>query len=205
MRINFQGVYFEPKKGIDVRIFGFYNKQKKQKKKKVRRVVLGGGVPLVGPKEELRGPRDTLPGDLHVTSSPKREAKEEFSGFMTRRKKTKKKTKMCVHNVCVCMCHGMYIYTCKCMASRIYIYTNIYSHFYVCVYVYIYIYIYIYILYDDTNNTCPLPCFLFAHAVLLISSVHVKSRSLSIEWVCLWSATKPEPEVVEGFNPDAHC
>ena len=43
----------------------------------VRRMVLGGGVTLVGPKEELRGPGDTLPGGLHVTSSPKREAKEE--------------------------------------------------------------------------------------------------------------------------------
>jgi len=34
-----------------------------------------------------------------------------------------------------------------------------------------------------------LPCFLFALVVLLTSSVHVWSRSLSFYWVGLWSAT----------------
>jgi len=37
------------------------------------RVVLGGGVPLVGPQEELRGPSENTPRGF--TSSPKREAK----------------------------------------------------------------------------------------------------------------------------------
>ena len=52
----------------------------------VRRVVLGGGVPLVGPQEELRGPSGYTPRGF--TSSPKREAKWGFLGFITKNKQT---------------------------------------------------------------------------------------------------------------------
>jgi len=40
----------------------------------VRRVVLGGGVPLVGPQEELRGSSRYTPKG--ITSSPRRESKD---------------------------------------------------------------------------------------------------------------------------------
>jgi len=40
----------------------------------------GGGVPLVGPQEELRGPSGYTPRGF--ISSPGQEAKKEFSGFI---------------------------------------------------------------------------------------------------------------------------
>jgi len=54
----------------------------------VRRVVLGGGEPLVGPQEELRYSSKYTPRG--VTSSPGREAKQGFSGFIPTNKQTKK-------------------------------------------------------------------------------------------------------------------
>jgi len=51
-------------------------------------VVVGGGIPLVGPQEELRGPSGYTPRGF--TSSPGREAKEGFSGFIITKKQTKK-------------------------------------------------------------------------------------------------------------------
>jgi len=57
----------------------------------VRRVVLGGGVPLVGPQEEL-GPQEERDPSGYTprgfTSSPKQEAKYGFSGFITKNKQT---------------------------------------------------------------------------------------------------------------------
>jgi len=42
------------------------------------RVILGGGVPLVGLQEELRGPSGCIPRGF--TSNPEREAKQGFPG-----------------------------------------------------------------------------------------------------------------------------
>jgi len=53
-----------------------------------RRVVLGGGVPLVGPQEELRGPSGYTPRGF--TSRPRQEAKYEFLGFITTNKQINK-------------------------------------------------------------------------------------------------------------------
>jgi len=53
-------------------------------------VVLGGGVPWVGPQEELRGPSAYIPRGF--TSSPRREAKLGYSGFITTNKQTRKQT-----------------------------------------------------------------------------------------------------------------
>ena len=60
-----QWFYFEPTVGGELRIFGFYVKL-------ARREGLGGGVPLVGPQEELRGPNGYIPRGF--TSSPPWEA-----------------------------------------------------------------------------------------------------------------------------------
>jgi len=60
---------------------------KQTNKKLARRVVLVGGLPLAGPQEELRGPSGYTPWGL--TSSPEREAKKGFSGFVTTKKKKK--------------------------------------------------------------------------------------------------------------------
>jgi len=49
-----------------------------------RRVSPDGGVPLVGPQEELRGPNGYTPRG--ITSSPGQEAKYKFSGFITTKK-----------------------------------------------------------------------------------------------------------------------
>jgi len=51
---------------------------------------LGGGVPLIGPQEELRGPSGYTPSGF--TSSPRWEAKERFAGFITTNKQTNKPT-----------------------------------------------------------------------------------------------------------------
>ena len=53
-----------------------------------RRVSPGGGVPLVGPQEELRGPSGHTP--MGFTPSPRREAKKGLSGFITTNKQTNK-------------------------------------------------------------------------------------------------------------------
>jgi len=53
-----------------------------------RRVVLGGGVPLVGPQKELHGSSEYTPSGF--ASSPEREVKKGFSGFITTNKQTKK-------------------------------------------------------------------------------------------------------------------
>jgi len=50
-----------------------------------------GGITLVGPQEELCGPNRYTPRGF--TSSPGREAKWEFSGFITTNKKRKRKNK----------------------------------------------------------------------------------------------------------------
>jgi len=49
-------------------------------------VFLGGGVPLVGPQEELRDPSGYTPRSF--TSSPEREAKKGFQGFIPTNKQT---------------------------------------------------------------------------------------------------------------------
>jgi len=51
----------------------------------VSRVVLGCGVPLVGLQEEIRGPSGYTPRGF--ASSLKREAKQGFSGVITKNKK----------------------------------------------------------------------------------------------------------------------
>jgi len=53
----------------------------------VCRVVVGGGVPLVGPQEELRGPSGYT--SRRFTSKPRRELKWGFSGFIKTNKQTK--------------------------------------------------------------------------------------------------------------------
>jgi len=68
----------------------------------LHRVVLGGGVPLVGPQEELRYPRRYR----GFTSKPGREAKQRFSGFVPKTKQTKDigkqvKTTCCIQYHCV--------------------------------------------------------------------------------------------------------
>ena len=57
----------------------------------VRRVVLGGGVPLVGPQKELRGPSVYTPRGF--TSSLKQETNQGVSGFITEKSKTNKMRK----------------------------------------------------------------------------------------------------------------
>jgi len=71
----------------------------------------------------------------------------------------------------------------------------------------------------DGNPRCGAPfhllaCFVLALAVLLVSAVHVWSRSLSFWWVVLWSAAKgssgAKPECVLpleylSHNLDDHC
>ena len=54
-------------------------------------MVPGGGVPLVGPQKELHGSSAYTPRGL--ASSPEREVKKGFSGFITTNKPTKKKGK----------------------------------------------------------------------------------------------------------------
>jgi len=53
--------------------------------------VLDGGVPLVGPQEELCYPSGYTPRGF--TSSPGREVKKGLSGFMTTNKQTNKNKK----------------------------------------------------------------------------------------------------------------
>jgi len=50
-------------------------------------VFLGGGVPLVGPQEELRGPSGYTPRGF--TFNPETEAKYGFSVFIPTKKKRK--------------------------------------------------------------------------------------------------------------------
>jgi len=54
------------------------------------KVFLGGGVSLVGPQEQLRGPSGYTPRGF--TLSPGWEAKYGFSGFILMNKRTNKQT-----------------------------------------------------------------------------------------------------------------
>jgi len=57
----------------------------------VRKVVLGGGVPLVEPQEKQRYPSGYIPRGF--TSRPRREAKYRFLGFITTNKQEKQSSR----------------------------------------------------------------------------------------------------------------